>query len=118
MLRRTNSRVGDTVFLGESAALRVTPIPQLIRVVNCLKLGPGPLVSTKTESRPRTDSRLEFQNVTLRRASSLVRFHGAVGDGSTTLKGEHCVLDLDGRDAAILQFTGDGVSQRRPFRHV
>ena len=103
--------VGDTVFLGESASLHVTPFPQLLRAANCLKLGPGPFVSTSTGSRLRRDCRLDFRNVTLRRASSLVRFNGPGNDGSTILAVAQSVLDLDGHDAAILQFSADGVAQ-------
>ncbi|REJ86901.1 MAG: hypothetical protein DWQ29_09830, partial [Planctomycetota bacterium] len=98
----------ETVFTGSATSVHVLSLPSTFRANNVLKCGAVAFLEVSSDSRTTgREWRMGLDHVTLRDATSLVRWSAASADdvpAPVELSLEECVLDLPAGAAAIVEF--------------
>lgn len=113
---RTGRRIviRDCVFQNDGSSIYLAASPERLQASNTLKTGSGAFIVYSPSAAERSGLRADFERLTLRQASALVRLQIAQPDQPlrVELEAVDCVFDLTTDNSAIFQILGDRISRK------
>ncbi len=102
--------IRNSVFRGEAGAIQLAGGALKLELENCLKLGPGALVSLAAGGAEGRSPVIALNHVALRDASSLLEIGlssagGSGSDEKISVEADDCVFDLTGAHPAVCRIT-------------
>lgn len=106
---RSGGRISlQDVIFEQGDALACSSVPRRLESDNCLKLGPGAFLTLRDAPAAGEQLAMELQNLTLRRATALLRCRWAEtadSRGRILVEASDCVFDLSGQSASLFLFS-------------